>query len=86
MQQRKADLDIVGQYLKQLAEPTPTLDSDLTEMLHAAEKQFMSRHISLVEFVDLYGNYRDTMLARLDAKSKMLQAAERLRIVWGGVQ
>lgn len=81
-QQRQADLDIVGQYLKQLAEPTPTLDNDLGMMLHAAEQQFMSRHISLVEFVDLYGNYRDTMLARLDAKSKMLQAAERLKIMW----
>lgn len=82
MQQRQADLDIVGQYLKQLAEPSPTLDSDLGQMLHAAEQQFMSRHISLVEFVDLYGNYRDTMFARLDAKSKMLQAAERLKIMW----
>ena len=86
MQQRRADLDIVGQYLRQLAEPAPTLDSDLSEMLHAAEKQFMSRHISLVEFVDLYSNYRDTMLARLDAKSRMLQAAERLRIAWGSAQ
>ena len=81
-QQRQADLDIVGQYLKQLAEPSPTLDSDLSQMLHAAEQQFMSRHISLMEFVDLYGNYRDTMLARLDAKNKMLQAAERLKIMW----
>ncbi len=85
-QQRQADLDIVEQYLNQLAEPTPTLDSDISMMLHAAEKQFMSRHISLVEFVDLYDNYRDTMLARLDAKSKMLQAAERLKIIWGNVQ
>lgn len=82
MQQRQSDLDIVGQYLKQLAEPSPTLDSDLGQMLHAAEQQFMSRHISLVEFVDLYGNYRDTMLARLDAKNKMLQAAERLKVMW----
>lgn len=81
-QQRQADLDIVGQYLKQLAEPSPTLDSDLSQMLHAAEQQFMSRHISLMEFVDLYSNYRDTMLARLDAKNKMLQAAERLKIMW----
>ena len=52
-------------------------------MLHAAEQQFLSRHISLVEFVDLYGNYRDTMLARLDAKNQALQAAERLQLVWG---
>jgi len=34
-------------------------------------------------FVDLYVNYRDTMLARLDAKNKPLQAAERLKLVWG---
>lgn len=34
-------------------------------------------------FVDLYANYRDTMLARLDAKNKLLQAAERLKLVWG---
>ncbi|MDD7251768.1 MAG: hypothetical protein PUH21_07150 [Prevotellaceae bacterium] len=54
----------------------------MTAMLHAAEQQFMSRHITLVEFVDLYANYRDTMLARLDAKNKMLQAAERLKITW----
>ena len=53
-------------------------------MLQAAEQQFMNRHISLVEFVDLYANYRDTMLARLDAKSQALQAAERLKGVWGG--
>jgi hypothetical protein len=52
-------------------------------MLQAAEQQFMSRHISLIEFVDLYANYRDTMLARLDAKSQALQAAERLKMVWG---
>lgn len=81
-QQRQADLDIIGQYLKQLAEPSPEVDADLSQMLHAAEQQFMNRHISLIEFVDLYGNYRDTMLARLDAKNKMLQAAERLKIVW----
>lgn len=82
-QQRQADLDIIGEYLHQLAEPSPSLDADLGSMLHAAEQQFLSRHISLIEFVDLYGNYRDTMLARLDAKDKMLQAAERLKVVWG---
>ena len=81
-QQRQADLDIVGSYLKQINQPSPSLDNDMTTMLHAAEQQFMSRHISLVEFVDLYGNYRDTMLARLDAKNKMFQAAERLKIMW----
>ncbi len=59
------------------------LDAGLGQMLQAAEQQFMSRHISLIEFVDLYANYRDTMLARLDAKSQALQAAERLKMVWG---
>lgn len=55
----------------------------MAAMLRSAEQQFMSRHITLVEFVDLYANYRDTMLARLDAKNKALQAAERLRLMWG---
>lgn len=82
VQQRQADLDIVGQYLRQISQPSSALDTDMTAMLHAAEQQFMSRHITLVEFVDLYANYRDTMLARLDAKNKMLQAAERLKITW----
>lgn len=80
--QRQTDLDIVGKYLKQLAEPASSLNKSLSQMLLAAEQQFMSRHISLVEFVDLYINYRDTMLAHLDAQSKMLQAAERLKVVW----
>lgn len=82
-QQRQADLATVGQYLRQLGQSS-TLDADLSTMLQAAEQQFMNRHISLVEFVDLYANYRDTMLARLDAKSQALQAAERLNGVWGG--
>ena len=82
-QQRQADLATVGQYLRQLGQSS-TLDADLSTMLQAAEQQFMNRHISLVEFVDLYANYRDTMLARLDAKSQALQAAERLKGVWGG--
>ena len=34
-------------------------------------------------FVNLYANYRDMMLARLDAKNKLLQEAERLKLVWG---
>ena len=34
-------------------------------------------------FVNLYANYRDTILARLDANNKLLQAAERLKLVWG---
>ena len=55
----------------------------MAAMLHSAEQQFMSRHITLMEFVDLYANYRDTMLSRLDAKNKLLQAAERLRLIWG---
>ena len=70
-------------YLKQLNEPTSELDTQLGQMLNAAEQQFMNRHITLIEFVDLYANYRDTMLARLDAKSQMLQAAERLKLTWG---
>ena len=83
LQQRRADLDIVRMYLKQLNEPTSELDTQLGQMLNAAEQQFMNRHITLIEFVDLYANYRDTMLARLDAKSQMLQAAERLKLTWG---
>ena len=82
-QQRSHDLAIVGQYLRQSSSTLSTLDDDLGKMLHAAEQQFLSRHISLVEFVDLYSNYRDTMLARLDAKNQALQAAERLQLVWG---
>ena len=81
--QRQADLDIVGQYLRQLSQPSASLDTDMAAMLRSAEQQFMSRHISLMEFVDLYANYRDTMLARLDAKNKLLQAAERLKMMWG---
>lgn len=83
LQQRRADLDIVRMYLKQLNEPTSELDTQLGQRLNAAEQQFMNRHITLIEFVDLYANYRDTMLARLDAKSQMLQAAERLKLTWG---
>lgn len=82
-EQRQADLDIVGQYLRQLSQPSASLDTDMAAMLRSAEQQFMSRHITLVEFVDLYANYRDTMLVRLDAKNKALQAAERLRLMWG---
>ena len=82
-EQRQADLDIVGQYLHQLSQPSASLGTDMAAMLRSAEQQFMSRHITLVEFVDLYANYRDTMLARLDAKNKALQAAERLRLMWG---
>ena len=82
-QQRSHDLAVVEQYLRQSPLSLTALDDDLNKMLHAAEKQFMSRHISLVELVDLYANYRDTMLARLDAKNKALQAAERLKLVWG---
>ena len=82
-EQRQADLDIVGQYLRQLSQPSASLDTDMAAMLRSAEQQFMSRHITLMEFVDLYANYRDTMLARLDAKNKLLQAAERLKMMWG---
>ena len=82
-QQRSHDLVLVEQYLRQSPLSLTALDTDLNKMLQAAEQQFMSRHISLVEFVDLYANYRYTMLARLDAKDKALQAAERLRLVWG---
>ena len=81
-QQRQADLDIVEQYFKQL-EPSSSFESDLNSMLHSTERQFLNRHITLVEFVDLYANYRDTMLARFDAKNKVLQAAEHLKIIWG---
>ena len=84
MQQRQSDLNVVGQLLRQINEPSSSLDVDLKAMLQAAEQQFLSRHITLVEFVDLYANYRDTMLARLDTKDKMLQAAERLKMTWGG--
>ena len=82
-QQRSHDLVLVEQYLRQSPLSLTALDTDLNKMLQAAEQQFMSRHITLVEFVDLYANYRDTMLARLDAKNKALQAAERLRLMWG---
>jgi cobalt-zinc-cadmium efflux system outer membrane protein len=84
-QQRQADVATLGQYLRQLGQSS-SLDTDMASMLQAAEQQFLNRHITLMEFVDLYANYRDTMLARLDAKDKLLQAAERLKVMWGSAQ
>ena len=83
-QQRAQDLAIVRQYLPRPADASAVTDDDLGRMLQAAEKQYMNRHITLLEFVDLYSNYRDTRLALLDARSQALQAAERLRMIWGG--
>ena len=55
------------------------LDQELEELLQAAESQFMKRNITLLEFVDLYGSYRDTQFQMLDARAQLFKAVEDLR-------
>ena len=65
-------------YLKLVEEQEQNLTADLDELLMAAEEQFLKRNISVVEFVDLYGSYRDTRFQMLDSKAKLAKTNEEI--------
>ena len=65
-------------YLKLVEEQEQNLTADLDELLMAAEQQFLKRNISVVEFVDLYGSYRDTRFQMLDSKAKLAKTNEEI--------
>lgn len=70
-------------YLKLVEEQEQNLSADLDELLMAAERQFLIRNISVVEFVDLYSSYRDTRFQMLDSKAKLAKTNEEISKLTG---
>lgn len=56
------------QNLNLVEEQKQQLSTSIEQLLSAAEEQFLKRNISVIEFVDLYGSYRDTQFMLQDAK------------------
>ena len=65
--------------LKLVESQKEQLAADLDDLLEAAEQQFLRRNISVIEFVDLYGSYRDTRFQMEDAKAQLLKSNEELK-------
>ena len=40
--------------------------------------QFMKQHISVIEFVDLYGSFRETLFQLADSKAQLMKSNEEL--------
>ncbi len=55
------------------------LSADLDQLLTAAEEQYMKRNLSTLEFVDLYGSYREAHMQLADAKAQLLKNHEELK-------
>ena len=62
-----------------LAEQQRPLAAQLDQMLEAAEAQFVKRHISLLEFVDMYDTYRETRLQIEDTLLQLFKSNEQLK-------
>lgn len=67
------------QNLNLVEEQKKQLSADIGQLLSAAEEQFLKRNISVIEFVDLYGSYRDTQFMLQDAKAQLLKSCEELK-------
>lgn len=70
-------------HLKLVEEQEQNLSTDLDELLVATEQQFLKRNISVIEFVDLYGSYRDAKFQLLDSKAKLAKANEEISKLTG---
>ena len=73
------DHQAVQTCMRTVEEQRKMLSQELEELLLAAESQFMKRNITLLEFVDLYGSYRDTRFQMLDTRVQLFKAVEDLR-------
>lgn len=67
------------QNLNLVEEQKQQLSTSIEQLLSAAEEQFLKRNISVIEFVDLYGSYRDTQFMLQDAKAQLLKSCEELK-------
>lgn len=79
---RQAQTDIAKTYsrllgLRRLAAEGVS-EVQTNEMLENASKQRLSRNISMVEFIDLYDNYKATALGLIDTQELLAQAAVEL--------
>lgn len=73
------DHQAVQTCMRTVDEQRKMLSQELEELLLAAESQFMKRNITLLEFVDLYGSYRNTRFQMLDTRAQLFKAVEDLR-------
>lgn len=64
--------------LKLVEDLQDKLSTDLDQLLTAAEDQFMKQHISVIEFVDLYGSFRETLFQLADSKAQLMKSNEEL--------
>ena len=64
--------------LKLVEDLQDKLTTDLDQLLTAAEDQFMKQHISVIEFVDLYGSFRETLFQLADSKAQLMKSNEEL--------
>lgn len=64
--------------LKLVEEQEQNLSADLDELLVAAEQHLLKRNISVIEFVDMYGSYRNTKFQMLDSKAKLAKSNEEI--------
>lgn len=62
-----------------LVEDQRQLAIDLDSLIQAAEEQFLKRHIPVVEFVDLYSSFRETLFLQEDARAQLLKSNEELK-------
>lgn len=74
------------QNLNLVEEQKKQLSADIGQLLSAAEEQFLKRNISVIEFVDLYSSYRDTLFMLQDAKAQLLKSCEELKKYAGFVK
>ncbi len=79
MESIKRDYHAMAMNLKTVNEQKQMLSDDLNNLLQAAENQFLKRNISIVEFVDLYGSYRETKFQMFDAKAQLWKSHEQLK-------
>ena len=61
--------------IKLLEEQQPLLQ-DMEILIEAAEEQFLKRHLSTIEFVDMYVSYREARLQLEDTKAELMKCGE----------
>ena len=61
--------------IKLLEEQQPLLQ-DMEILIEAAEGQFLKRHLSTIEFVDMYVSYREARLQLEDTKAELMKCGE----------
>ncbi|PUZ26285.1 TolC family protein [Chitinophaga parva] len=66
-----------------LQQVDPAFASDYTHLLGEVQKNFQAHNLNLLEFIDLYGSYRETVLKLNNLRYNELQALENVNFATG---